>query len=49
MSDERVVKDHILTVIAPVCDTDSSSLEEKSEGIRHQGGSQMMFYLHSVK
>lgn len=49
MPDERVGKDQVLSVIFPVCDTDPSSLEEKSEGIRHQGGSQMMFYLRSVK
>lgn len=49
MPNERVVKDQVLSVISPVCDTDPSSMEEKSESVRHQGGSQMMFYLRSVK
>lgn len=42
-------EDQGLIVISPVCDTDPSSVEEKSEIIRHEGGSQMMFYLRSVK
>lgn len=49
MPGERVFEDQVLIVISPVCDTDPSSMEEKSENIRHEGGSQMMFYRRSVK
>ena len=38
-----------LIFISSVCDTDPSCLEEKSENVRHEGGSQMMLYLRSVK
>lgn len=47
--DESVIEDQVLRVISPICDTDHSSLEEKSEIIRHEDGGQMMVHLQSVK
>lgn len=39
----------MLSVVSFECDTDPSSLEEKHQSIRHQGGSQMKLYICSVK